>query len=255
MSVDVAVGKVESEIQAKPEMAIVFYGHSSRRESALVRHEINSKGEFGIGEFISPEIALGKVQSVLADSVRSTSNVDSLITDDLIVDNGRALFWHVPRRIAPLWSKGIVANKTNKLQVEWPALIIGVRKDTMKLFMYAVGTNRRPNGDTRVYKLPMFNLYSTGEACQGSATIPSILERGSCEAVLDSFITTYKTHVNTRDILRASTLKRLNAKETCTKVLYKYWKEKANGGHQPKRVLMSELEPVGKLKDLIARLA
>lgn len=259
MNVSTEVGKLEDQsAMAKPEMAIVFYGNRAHKGCALVRHTIDQNGQLGTGELLSSEDAVRDIQGALSYRSNNKNSADELIPDNLLLDNGRSLVWHVPRRVAPLWFKGGSAGKTEQLQVEWPAMILAVNKNTRKFCIYAVGTNRRPSANTPVYKLPMFNVYQTGEVCQGSATIPAKLERNSYEAVASCFIDAFKTHINDRVLLRPATLKALDATATeCdNKILYRYWQERAaKQGEQPKRLRMSELVPMGRLKDLLPRLA
>lgn len=260
MNVVTEVGKHKGNssppVPAKPEMAIVFYGKPNEKGVALVRHAIDDNGQFGIGELLASDAALRDVQGALASQAGHSNSADELIPDNLLLDNGRALVWHVPRRVAPLWFKGRPGGKTEQLRVEWPAMIMAVRKDTREFHLYAVGTNRRPSGNTPVYKLPMFNVYDGGKVCQGNATIPATLERDSYEAVASCFIDAFKTHTNDRGLFRPATLKALDATESCTRTLYRYWKQKAaEQGQQPERVRMSELVPVGRLKELLPRLA
>lgn len=257
MNVITEVGKKDAEGQAKPSMAFVFYQHGMySHQSALVRHHINEAGEFGVGELLSAEVALSDIEHALRQTAPEQQKVkhsSMLLPEHLLMDNGRSLVWHVPRREAPLWFKH---NKTERLRIEWPAMIVAVNKSTRSLSMFAVGTNRRPSASTRVYKLPMFNIYGTGVVCQGTATIPKTLTRDSREAVLDSFINAFKTHTNDKDLLRPATLKKLDATSSNSKALWRYWVQKAGNDNQPpERVRMSELTPVGCLQDVLMQLA
>lgn len=240
------------DVKAIPEMAIVFYGNERSTERGLVRHMISPKGEFGVGELLSPMEALHELKLALPEN-KGGKLESQLIPENLLMDTGNTLAWHVPRRQAPIWVK---RGKSERLRVEWPAMILVVNKSRREFFAYAVGTNRRPTATTRLYKLPMFNVWKDGKVCQGTATIPAEITPHSADAVRCTLIDAIKTHTNDTALFRPAVLKAFNSKQSDTDTLYQYWKSKAaDEDTQPQRVRMSELAPVGNLGELLARLA
>lgn len=242
----------EAGQKATPEMAIVFFSNKEKTEHGLVRHLIDDKGEFGVGELLSPSQALRELKLALPEEINGEQEIP-LIPENLLMDTGGTLVWHIPRRQASIWFK---RGKSERLWVEWPAMILAVKKESKEFFAYAVGTNRRPTSTTLVYKLPMFNIWSDGKVCQGTATIPAEITQHSAEPISRTLIDAIKTHTNDTDLFRPAVLKAFAATKSDTNTLYQYWKAKsASEGEQPQRVRMSELAPVGKLGELLTRLA
>lgn len=223
----------------RPSFAIVVYNDDRNGHTVCAtRHQVRKDNTLSLGRVISA-MQITKVFAGLNTGQSSLSN--QILPEFILVDSPDRLVWYKRRFIGEMWFR--VGQKPECFVVEWTPLLFMADKERNSLRVFALGTNSRPNPETRLYHAPLMNINDFGDLCQGSAELPaeiSVATIGACEA---SLIESQFTHVNHDRTLRRATS---NAQHV------EFWRNKSRTGvSNPQRVRSKELCPAGRLADLL----
>lgn len=156
-----------------------------------------------------------------------------LIDPRVLVDSGNTLIWqYTPNPEQCLYYK--YRDKTFAKPIKWCNFIFKLQGNELSVF--AVQHKSRPTEKTRLYFAPLPNVYSSGNICLGSCSLP---RNKDIDAISECYFESVKTHLNNRKLLRGH-------KEVSDTQFFNWIKSKTT---TPIRV--SELKLFGTLKDIL----
>ncbi|MDN2483880.1 hypothetical protein [Vibrio agarivorans] len=144
--------------------------------------------------------------SDLITKLRESTNEDGeldIIDPRLLVDNGTCRVWvYTPEPDQPLYYN---YGKKQRVQTvkKWCPLLFKMVDG--KLYVAALRYGTRPKMDTRIYHVPLPNVYSNGSICLGDVKLPKHFD---VDAVSKAYLDSNKSHLNyTGGFRRKGTLK------------------------------------------------
>jgi len=122
-----------------------------------------------------------------------------------------------------------------KLDVPWPALVVGV--NDRKMSVAALAGSRRPTAKARLYHAPLMNVFAGGAVCTGNADLPESCGPASMASWEGVLTDTAFSHVNHADTLLLPARK--SNKGVDNKAHLAFWRglEKRNAQAFPKESL------------------
>jgi len=159
-----------------PESAIIIYkekGHYGT-EYYLERREIRSQN--GGYSFMAPQPLSKNMMKQIASSFVKRNALDiefgGLIAPHLLLGVNKpgtmAVIWYRPAMTKQLNFSETLGIK-GRPQVQLPATLYMVLNTT--LYVFALSSDDRPDGRTKLYHAPFFNIYTDGNVCLGTAPI------------------------------------------------------------------------------------
>lgn len=242
----VAVSRIDHKAKAggvRPAYAIVLYQESGGGRSSFVcatKHNIGKNNSLSIGQVISPNKIADLFSTLVSSDSASTSQC---IPENVLFDSPSSIIWYKKRFISPMWFR--VGQKPESLHVEWPPLLFVADKINRALYVFALGSNSRPTGNTRLYHAPLMNIDEEGFLCQGSAKLPNDITISTLHECESTLIDSQFTHIN-----HDYTLKRT----TGNKEHVEFWRTKARSGSDiPQRVRANELRFAKTLSTMLSK--
>lgn len=238
----VAVCKVKHDPKStgiRPSFAIVMYNDDRNGHTVCAtRHQVRENNTLSLGRVVSAA-QVAKVFAGLNTGQSTLSN--QILPESVLVDSPDRLVWYKRRFVGEMWFR--VGQKPECLVVEWTPLIFLADKERNALKVFALGSNSRPDPETRLYHAPLMNINGFGDLCQGSAQLPAEISVATIEACEASLIESQFTHVNHEHTLRGETS---NAQHV------DFWRKKSRTKTtSAKRVVTRELCPAGRLVNLL----
>ena len=126
-------------------------------------------------------------------------------TSVLQIDSGKHGFamWHTPARSQKLLhteSMGIASGEAAVPALLWKAT-------TRQLILFALDSDERPTGDTRLFSAPFANIGAEGNVCMGSVPV-RFEESGSLETFIARwetfFFNSYFSHLNNKQPVKSN---------------------------------------------------
>lgn len=152
-------------------------------------------------------------------------------TPDLLVWWQPAASRHIAFRCEELGERGEV--------VPHPSLVFAV--SAKGWWVWALRGTKRPDGGTKLYRAPYFNVNDSGAICQGSTVVPSGDASGRIDAWNDAFFGSFFTHPSGTKTVRHPS------------GAHAFWKSMLE--QPPSRFPANQLLPTGAtLADTIARI-
>lgn len=129
---------------------------------------VNEKGEsvIGAGRLMSKE----DVESVLRSMLEMGKRKVSLLPPNVVSLSETHIAWTVPAQVRTMLFN-ITGMPMKKIDVPWPRLLMVANRNG-KLAVAALKTNGRVGAKTKLYQAPLMNVYTNGNVCTGSATLP-----------------------------------------------------------------------------------
>lgn len=130
---------------------------------------INEQGEsiIGAGRLMSKD----DVESVLRSMLEMGKRKVSLLPPNVVSISETHIAWTVPAKVRPMLFN-ITGMPMKKIDVPWPRLLMVANRNG-KLAVAALKTNGRVSAKTKLYQAPLMNVYTNGNVCTGSATLPN----------------------------------------------------------------------------------
>jgi len=174
------------DVVSAPNFALVF--HQVNKDVLVTRHHINEHEQLTIGTLID--------NNELINTVMATNGTRAqLQAANVLVDDAHTLIWHVKRKVTDMWFRVHGAKAVN-YRVEYPPLLFVASKQTRNLRVFALTANTRPVPSTRLFLAPLMNINSTGNLCQGSATLPDNIAQDTMNDIENTLYDSIFTHLN-----------------------------------------------------------
>lgn len=220
--------KMKSGIQAQSDCKTLcaFVLHEKESNVFVTQHQVKNN-KMGLGKLVD----FGAVQN-LFEQKKETANIDSdlfLPSENIVLDNFKTIVWYTKSQKRAMWFR--TNNGVNSFMVRWPSLLFIASKQRNMLQVFALATSSRPTLSSKLYDAPIMNVSSNGVVCQGSATLPKLIE---AQTIVDMENTIYEsqfTHINDA---RGKENNALNSTENNLR----YWKSKSKNNQ---RVYAKEL--------------
>jgi len=209
-------------MSVSPNQAIIFHRASMNTPIQSMSHNFATLHEIDVDDNNRPTILEGKLMShdciisVLKDMVdMKQKRAIEILPDNVIAQGDDSIVWHVPGKVRTMLYKH--GKKTTKMAVPYPSLIFKVIDNTLSVA--ASKYKRKPKADDILYHSPLFNVYSDGRVCVGSADCPSDSDIESMAGWESVIFKTIYTHTN-----HARCLLNKPQTSTTTDQLYWFWK-------------------------------
>jgi PRTRC genetic system protein B len=120
----------------------------------------------------------------------------SILPANLICCEAGRLIWHLPsaRRIIFFKTREKKLDDLSGKSVLHPALLFVAESRT--LYVYALDSDARPNGKSKLYHAPYYNIYARGSMCAGSSRVPAGCNAKDVAAWEKLFFETNFSHTN-----------------------------------------------------------
>lgn len=219
-------------VGVEPSFALVFY-KSVGGQSVLnvTRHAISNENKLSLGRIVSPQALVKELSGAIGRDA-----TDTILPSNVLINAPDRIIWHTPRFVGDMWFR--LGSKPTRLRVEWPPLLYIVKTTERRMNVFALGSNSRPTGKSKLYHAPLMNLDEHGSLCLGTAHLPRSITIDDLEACQASLVESQFTHTNHTMTLKGGATNTTH---------FAFWKSKAAKGKQgPGRVKASEMQPLGK---------
>ena len=130
----------------------------------VTRHAIHSNGQMAPGSLVTGE----SVEETLRQ-LNGQQRERKLLAPNVLLSLPDETLWYRPAQRRLMWfSRG--KNK-RALTVPWPALLFHTRSGGLRVAALRAA-NRRPDENTRLYHVPLMNIYANGSLCLGNIAAP-----------------------------------------------------------------------------------
>lgn len=169
-SVLITSGISDSMFVAKRGLIIYEDGAYGDNQAFVTMHDIrigaNNQPCFSAGRAVSREMLLR-----LAEDIAPAVSYDYLPPEVLAVGAGWVVWWSTAgvRNMYFDTSRGDPIGKQT-IKRHLPALVFAVKDQ--RLFVFALKKSERPMPESALYFAPFYNLWGSGEVCQGSSRKP-----------------------------------------------------------------------------------
>ncbi len=229
--------------QLKPLSAIILYSlNHSEAVVCATQHSINKDYTLSIGTTVSAEHLIDKVSKLKS---AKTNLKNQMLPSNLLLNTTEHMVWHKTRFVADMWFRLRFKKQMQRFRVEWPPLLFWVDKGHRSISVYALGSNSRPNEETRLYNAPFMNLSDNGRLCLGTSILPEEFDYSSLSACEDTLIQSQFTHTNHEYTL---------CRKTSDEEHFNFWKARAHKTKTPKRIHVRELKPTMQLGEFLGGL-
>lgn len=217
------------ETGVRPSFAVVFYESCSDKTIvSATRHQVNKNNTLSIGRVISASQICNTFSDLNVGKDRSSFEC---FPESVLYESADLLVWYKKRFVGDMWFR--LGKNPERLVVEWPPLLFIARKASPCLRVFALGSNKRPTKDTKLYHAPLMNIDAQGRLCQGTATLPRQITIGTISRSEETLLESQFTHVNHEHTLK---IESTNSKH------FAFWKAKSKKRKSPaQRVKVSEL--------------
>jgi len=202
-----------------------MHGYSFSGSSlTLTVHDIKDtdKGAvMGVGRIMSEAD-----KQELKDYLNGEHNIrDCWIPENVMMLNSSQMVWYKPAHKRMMHFK--VKGKSHAVELMWPSLIFQATPHGLRVAAYA--GKGRPKLDQPLYHAPIWNIYSDGRLCTGSADTTSIISVESMKIWETAIYDTIFTHSNHVNVIAHHTKKQKFAPVSDARYL-KFIKAKAKKG-------------------------
>jgi PRTRC genetic system protein B len=211
-----------------PHYALILYGERSASQGAYAyatAHELKAEKNgwrLGAGAPLRRDLLSDALYALLG-----AGQADLLPADILGVGPGYLAWWCPPQRRAVFFAAGSALGERHAA-VPHPGLVFAwTLRD---LHVMALRGGDRPDGHTRLYNTPYWNVWARGRVCKGNAPFPERPGVDQIAATEQAFFYSRNTHPNVKGRLvryRGGSLA--------------LWRDLLDGKHEgfPERVLVS----------------
>src|SRR5579864_8591815 len=177
---------------------LLVYGKSSYdgfpyRHPFVTLHEVIHEGEearLGTGHLVTPQM-LAHLMNELGQSTPT-----EILPERVLVRTADTIVWWRPAGQAVMFfsdrGRDALMKKLNGKKYPHPPLVFKVYGSN--LWIRALGTNRRPSGESPLYLAPYWNCYDNGSVCTGTMKIPREKSGTAIEDWEQSFFRSEFTH-------------------------------------------------------------
>lgn len=181
--------------------AILLYEQRYGNRGFATLHQVCQQGA-------SPVIGAGQclTRDALEDILTKLLNrpaAREILPANVLWSGDSRLCWYVPAARRPIFFKtrNEKFNKEmNGREVMHPNLVFIGRPG--RLSVWALNAGQRPTGDTKLYQAPYFNIYDTGQMCNGNAKLPDVPTIDALARYERAFFETNFTHTNVQKLVR-----------------------------------------------------
>jgi PRTRC genetic system protein B len=159
-----------------PQRVILVYPSQTKRENEFYLEtrdikRIKDKYVFSAAVPMSEKVIAELGQACLKSKFRNM-HFAGLIPEHILFASNKegqtVVVWYRKAMKRVLNLSGTVGFGT-EINVHLPATLYVAAND--KLYIFALDSDNRPTGDTRLYHAPFFNIYAKGDVCLGTARI------------------------------------------------------------------------------------
>ncbi|MCU8005387.1 PRTRC system protein B [Shewanella sp. SM96] len=214
------------EKEIRSQLAIVIHGNNTGSRTCITRHKIND-GKLSLGDVISIDDLAEAVTDMQSRNESNNLNAfEDFIEPHIIAQNSKILAWYTPRKKQTLFltQSSFLVTLPPLLYIYKPVSSNGMAS----LSVFALACNKRPDTNTKLYHVPLPNIYESGKVCLGTMKIPQQMSDNIIDAVEKEFFCSKFTHPNHNHLTRKS----VNIEA--------FYRQKEKSG---KRILTSELMP------------
>lgn len=235
---------VDGSSSLEPSLALVLYTDSRRGDVVCAtEHKVSENHTLSIGKTVSSDHIINKITML---NSANRNGCSQLLPSNLILDSTSSMVWHKERFTADMWFRLPTQKKVERLRVEWPPLLFVVNKLNRSISAFALGTNKRPGLNSRVYHAPLMNLSCDGHLCLGTASLPKEFDFNSLADCEDALVQSQFTHVNHEYTWN---------RKTDSEEHFRLWSSlSAAKGETPERLKVKLLRPKCYLKDILGGL-
>ncbi|MFC5079548.1 hypothetical protein VTH8203_01536 [Vibrio thalassae] len=197
------------------------------KESFLTAYDVNDDNTIANARVIS--------RAEFIESLCSNS-VNEIIDPRILVNSAMLKVWtYTPRPNQPLFFN--YAKRKFASPIKWCTFVFKYQKGSLSVGVIRAAKTR-PTLETKVYYAPLPNIYSSGNICLGSCTLPT---NGSIDEISEAYLNSTKTHFNYKNLFRDPTL-------GCYSNYYAWLERK-----RTEPIKVSELSVMGTLGTFIQR--
>ncbi|WP_347990298.1 PRTRC system protein B [Methylomonas sp. AM2-LC] len=199
----------EEKPRISPNKAILIHSASGIETSPAYNprsHFLASIHDFVFNEKNQSVIGTGQLltendlEQMLIDLLDKKHMDNDFISPNIISMSSRHIAWTIAGKVRPMIFRLRGENKTFKINVPWPNMLV-VARSSGQVAIAAIGNNRRPNANTKVYRAPLMNIYDDGRVCVGSAAIPDGVTQNHISEWESIIFDTAFSHINNQKTL------------------------------------------------------
>jgi PRTRC genetic system protein B len=174
---------------------------------------------------------LNSLTAALAKGAESKRSFNGYLPETVLAVGLSSIVWWLPasdRSVGFACSDKLIGNRIGK--TPHPPLVFGVRNDG-RWSVFALKENVRPTPETKLWQAPYFNVWTSGQICQGTTQVPPGAAVSQVEGWNKSFFTSNFSHANIHDVGKLVSYKGGP---------YRFWRDMLDGKFKkfPMRVLV-----------------
>jgi PRTRC genetic system protein B len=221
-----------NEESASLQAAVLIYGNNSGGSFATAHNiAIDKNGAPSLLEGYPLTIRiLNELNAAITKGTETKRSFNGFLPENVLAVGISSVVWWLPatdRNVSFDCSDELIGRASGK--TPHPSLVFGVNDNNWSV--YALKDNKRPTPETELYQAPYFNVWESGEICQGTSRVPNGATTKQIEGWNTAFFASNFSHPNVH-----APNKLVNYKGGS----YKFWKDMLDGNFKafPKRVLV-----------------
>lgn len=185
------------DIELELDAALLFYRSKASNDIYATQHLARLIGDRPILLPGTP-IALESLAE-FADLAAKRTSYRGFVHERVVYLAPNTLVWWTPACTRRVWfaHSGELGNRSG--ECNHPPLVFVVSKKNWSVF--ALRSNERPSGKTRLYQAPYFNVWLGGRICVGNVDTPDEINSDSIKPFEDAFFRSRFTHPNTPKLI------------------------------------------------------